>query len=219
MKAAWMVPVITAVMAGAAAPSAIAQAPAASADLIITNARIYTVDDARPVVAAMAVRAGRVAFAGDARGAMTLRGPQTRVVDLGGRTVIPGMVDSHAHVAGLGDALANVDLVGSTSEDDVIARVVAKARGVPAGQWITGRGWDQNRWGDTRFPTHDKLSAALPNNPVVLTRVDGHASYANRKAMYSRPSRPRRGIPKAGRSCATPTAARPACSLTTRWGW
>ena len=183
MKTAWMVPVIAAVMAGPVAPSAIAQAPTAPADLIITNARIYTVDDARPVVAAMAVRAGRVAFAGDARGAMTLRGPQTRVVDLGGRTVIPGMVDSHAHVAGLGDALANVDLVGSTSEDDVIARVVAKARGVPAGQWITGRGWDQNRWGDTRFPTHDKLSAALPNNPVVLTRVDGHASYANRKAM------------------------------------
>ena len=151
--------------------------------MIVTNARIYTVDDSRPFVSAMAVRGGRVAFVGDERGAMTLRGPQTRVLDLGGRTVIPGMVDSHGHVANLGSALANVDLVGSTSVDDVIARVVAKVAGRPAGEWIVGRGWDQNRWGDTRFPSHDKLTAAVPNNPVVLTRVDGHASYMNRKAM------------------------------------
>ncbi|MBM4192818.1 MAG: amidohydrolase family protein [Gemmatimonadetes bacterium] len=153
------------------------------ADLIVTNARIYTVDDSRPLAAAMAIRGGRIAFVGDARGAMTMRGAQTRVVDLGGRTVIPGMMDAHGHVAGLGDALAIVDLVGSTSVDDVVARVAARAKGQGAGQWIQGRGWDQNRWGDTRFPTHDKLSAALPDHPVVLTRVDGHAVYANRKAM------------------------------------
>ena len=160
-----------------------AQPPQQPADLIVTNARIYTVDDSRPVVAALAVRGGRVAFAGDLRGAVALRGPQTRVVDLGGRTVIPGMVDAHGHVSGLGDALAIVDLVGSTSVEDVVARVVAKSGGKAAGQWISGRGWDQNRWGDTRFPSHDKLSAALPNNPVILGRVDGHAIYVNRKAM------------------------------------
>ena len=160
-----------------------AQPSAAPADLIITNARIYTVDDSRPVVSALAVRGGRVAFVGDARGAMALRGAQTRVIDLGGRTVIPGMVDAHGHVAGLGDALAIVDLVGSTSVEDVVARVVAKFDGKSAGQWIAGRGWDQNRWGDTRFPTHDKLSAALPNNPVILTRVDGHAIFVNKQAM------------------------------------
>lgn len=169
--------------AGLAMP-VLAQQPAAQpADLIVTNARIYTVDDSRPVVGALAVRAGRVAFVGDARGAMTLRGAQTRVVDLGGRTIIPGMVDAHGHVSGLGDALANVDLVGSTSVDDVVARVAAKAQGRAAGQWVSGRGWDQNRWGDTRFPTHDKLTAALPTNPVILTRIDGHAIYVNRKAM------------------------------------
>lgn len=171
------------VAAAAHAPALAAQARPAPADLIVTNARIYTVDDSRPVVAAMAVRAGRVVFAGDARGALTLRGAQTRVVDLGGRTVIPGMVDAHGHVANLGAALANVDLVGSTSVDDVVARVVARVAGRPAGQWITGRGWDQNRWGDTRFPTHDKLTAAVPDHPVALTRIDGHALFANRKAM------------------------------------
>ncbi|MEA3247407.1 MAG: amidohydrolase [Gemmatimonadota bacterium] len=167
---------------------AVAAAPAggqasAPADLIVTNARVYTVDDARPVAGALAVRGGRVAFVGDARGALALRGPQTRVVDLGGRTVIPGMVDAHGHVEGLGEALATVDLVGSTSLDEVVARVVARGRGTPAGQWIVGRGWDQNRWGDTRFPTHEKLSAAFPDNPVILTRIDGHAIFVNRKAM------------------------------------
>jgi hypothetical protein len=168
------------VVVAAIAANAAAQGPA---DLIVTNARIYTVDDARPVVGALAVRGGRVAFAGDARGAMALRGPQTRVVDLGGRTVIPGMVDAHGHVEGLGEALATVDLVGSTSLDEVVARVVARGRGTPAGQWIVGRGWDQNRWGDTRFPTHEKLTAAFPDNPVILTRIDGHAIFVNRKAM------------------------------------
>ncbi len=167
---------LTVVVAG----HATAQAPA---DLIVTNARIYTVDDTRPVVSALAVRGGRVAFVGDTRGALALRGPQTRVVDLEGRTVIPGMVDAHGHVEGLGEALATVDLVGSTSLDEVVARVVARGRGTPAGQWIVGRGWDQNRWGDTRFPTHEKLTAAFPDNPVILTRIDGHAIYVNRKAM------------------------------------
>jgi len=164
----------------AAAPLAAQQA---GADLIVTNARIYTVDEARPLVEAFAVRGGRVVFIGDARGALTLRGQQTRVVDLGGRTVIPGMVDAHGHVAGLGSALAIVDLTGASSYDEVVARVAAKARTLQPGQWITGRGWDQNRWGDTRFPTHEKLSAAVPNNPVYLTRVDGHAGLANRKGM------------------------------------
>jgi predicted amidohydrolase YtcJ len=165
------------------ASSLSAQPTQAPADLIVTNARIYTVDDSRPFVSAMAVRGGKVAFVGDLRGAMVLRGPQTRVVDLGGRTVIPGMVDAHGHVANLGNALANVDLVGSTSVDDVVARVVARAQGRAANSWVIGRGWDQNRWGNTAWPTHEKLTAATPNNPVVLTRIDGHASYANKKAM------------------------------------
>ena len=155
----------------------------APADLIVTNARVYTVDDVRPVVEAFAVRGGRVAFIGDARGALTLKGPQTRVLDLSGRTVIAGMVDAHGHVSGLGSALAIVDLTGASSYDEIIARVAAKAKTVAPGQWITGRGWDQNRWADTRFPTHDKLSSAVPNNPVYLTRVDGHAGLANKKAM------------------------------------
>ena len=166
----------------------VATTPAAAqtarpADLIVINARIYTVDDSRPVVSAMAVRDGRVAFSGSVREAMSLKGATTRVVDLKGRTIIPGMVDAHAHLLGLGQSLASVNLVGTRSYDDVIARVTARAKGVPAGTWIIGRGWDQNQWGDTRFPTHDALTRAFPNNPVYLQRVDGHAELANAAAM------------------------------------
>lgn len=158
-------------------------APKAPADLIVTNARVYTADDARPLVEAFAVRDGRIAFVGSQREAAVLRGPNTRVVDAGGRTVIPGMVDAHAHFSGLAQTLRSVDLTGTNSLAEVITRVVAKSTSVPKGTWITGRGWDQNDWGVTDFPTHEALTAALPDHPVLLERVDGHAMYANMAAM------------------------------------
>ncbi|HEX7938147.1 MAG TPA: amidohydrolase [Gemmatimonadaceae bacterium] len=160
-----------------------AQSSAAPADLIVTNARIYTVDDNRPVAEALAVRGGRVLFAGSARGALATRGPQTRIVDAAGATIIPGIADAHVHLLSLGMALRSVDLDGTKSYDEVIARIAAKAKELPPGIWITGRGWDQNDWPDTRFPTHDALSRAVPNNPVVVGRVDGHAVLANAAAM------------------------------------
>ena len=181
-----LVPAALATLAVLTAPLGAQQpaAPAASAaDLIVTNARIYTVDQSRPTAEAMAVRGGKVQFTGSSRGALALRGPNTQVVDLGGRTVIPGMTDAHAHFLGLGEALRDVDLTGTRSYDEVIARVVARAASTPAGSWIVGRGWDQNDWGNTAFPTHEKLSAAVPNHPVYLTRVDGHAGLANALAM------------------------------------
>ena len=158
-------------------------ASAQSADLIITNARIYTVDENRPVVDAMAIREGRIVATGPQRGVMTLRGPNTQVLDLHGRTVIPGMIDAHVHLLNLGNSLRNVDLVGTSSYDEVVARVAARAKDTPAGTWIIGRGWDQNDWGVTQFPTHDALSRAVPNHPVVLTRIDGHATLVNAAAM------------------------------------
>jgi len=153
------------------------------ADLIVTNARIYTVDDNHPFVSAMAVRDGKVQFVGSVREAMLFRGPSTKVLDLTGRTVVPGMVDAHAHLFGLGDFLRNIDLTDTRSFDEIVSRVAARAGQSPSGRWIEGRGWDQNKWGDTRFPTHDALSRVSPNNPVVLTRIDGHAILANAAAM------------------------------------
>ncbi len=182
---------LAAALAVAASPAA-AQPPA-PADLIVTNARIYTADDARPRVEALAVRGGRIAFIGSAREAEALRGAATRVVDAGGETVIPGMVDAHAHFAGLAETLRSVDLTGTRSQAEAVARVVARATTLPPGTWIQGRGWDQNAWGDTRFPTHDALSAAVPGHPVYLTRVDGHAAWVNSAAMQ------RAGLTRAAR--------------------
>ena len=152
-------------------------------DLVVTNAQIYTSDVNRPVAEALAVRAGRIAFVGSNRGALALAGPRTERLDLAGKTLITGMVDAHAHLLGLGQALRTVDLVGTRSYDEVIARVVERVRTARPGEWIRGRGWDQNDWADTRFPTHAALSRAVPNNPVYLTRVDGHAALVNAKAL------------------------------------
>ena len=155
----------------------------AQADLVLTNGRIYTVDNARPIVSAMAVRDGHVLFIGSDAEARALVTPSTRVIDLHGSPVYPGFTDAHAHLLGLGTMLQRVNLAGSSSYDEVIARVKAFVKDVKPGQWIQGRGWDQNRWTVKEFPTHDALSHAFPNNPVVLTRIDGHALLANARAM------------------------------------
>ena len=166
------------------ASAGIAHAQAATpADLIVTARHIYTVDPVRPTVRAFVVKGGRIVFAGSAREAMALRGPATRVLDLGDRTVIPGIVDAHLHLLGLGTALRIVDLTGTRSYDEVIQRVAARAREVRPGEWVRGRGWNQNDWPVTQFPTHDALSRAVPANPVVLERVDGHALLANARAL------------------------------------
>jgi hypothetical protein len=154
-----------------------------SADLVLTNGRIYTVDSARPGASALAVRAGRVLFVGSDSEARALASRSAEVIDLRGATVIPGIIDAHAHLLGLGNTLQRVNLAGSSSYEEVIDRVKAWAKDVPPGKWILGRGWDQNRWPTKEFPTHDALSRAFPSNPVVLTRIDGHALLANAKAM------------------------------------
>lgn len=153
------------------------------ADLVLTNGRIYTVDVTMPIASALAVLGDRVVFVGSDVEARALTGSATRVIDLRGNTVIPGIIDAHAHLLGLGTSLRRVNLVGAESYEEVIARVTEWAKTVKAGEWIVGRGWDQNRWPVKEFPTHDALSRALPNNPVALTRVDGHALLANAKAM------------------------------------
>ena len=160
-----------------------ATASAQHADVIITNARVYTSDAARPRAEAVAVRGDRIVFVGSAYEAALLRGPATRVFDVAGKTVIPGMIDSHGHLTGLGAALRTVDVVATKSLDEIVERVSFRAAQVPVGSWVIGRGWDQNDWGDTRFPSHNKLSTAVPNHPVALTRIDGHALFANARAM------------------------------------
>jgi predicted amidohydrolase YtcJ len=177
---------------------AIAQAPQ-PADLIVTGGRIYTVDVTRPMAEAFAVRGGRFVFVGSTRDATTFKGPQTQLLDLHGATAYPGFIDAHAHLLGLGLALESVDLVGSPSYEEVVSRVSARAKTVTAGQWITGNGWDQNRWTVKEFPTHDALSRAVPDHPVLLDRVDGHAMLANAAAMRAAGITAKTPDPRGGR--------------------
>jgi hypothetical protein len=117
--------------------------------------------------------------------AETLRAahPSARIVDTTGATILPGLTDAHGHLYGVGQALDIVNLVGSSSYEEVIARVKQRADAAAPGEWITGRGWDQNDWPVKEFPTAAALDAAIPNHPVVLERVDGHATLANTAAM------------------------------------
>lgn len=109
--------------------------------------------------------------------------PRALVIDLDGAFVVPGLQDAHGHLLGLGSALAEVDLVGTQSFAEVIARAAARAATLPKGEWVLGRGWDQNDWQDTAMPQHAALSAAIPEHPVWLVRVDGHAGLANKAAL------------------------------------
>ena len=154
-----------------------------NADLVLTGGRIYTVDNARPIVTALAVRGGRILFVGSDAEARVLATGSTRVIDLHGATVLPGIIDAHAHLLGLGQMLQRANVAGATSYQEVIDRVKAHAGDVKPGVWILGRGWDQTRWASKEFPTHELLSRAFPDNPVVLERIDGHAVLANAKAM------------------------------------
>ena len=152
------------------------------ADLVILNARIYTA--AVPFRAqAMAVSHGRIVAVGSNQSVASYLGPRTEIWDIPGRAVLPGLIDSHGHMEGLGEKLAIVDLTGTKSYAEVIARVVARARQMPRGDWVLGSGWDQNDWPVEAMPTHDSLSAAVPDHPVSLERVDGHALLVNRMAL------------------------------------
>jgi predicted amidohydrolase YtcJ len=156
-----------------------------TADLILSHGVFYPVQPPGKVEGSLAVRGGRIVYLGADAGAGRLRGPKTRVIDLAGRAVTPGLIDAHSHLAGLGEALEQVDLGGAASFEEVVRRVREAARDLPPGAWVRGRGWDQNRWPEKRFPTHEALSAAVPDHPVWLARVDGHAALVNARAMRS----------------------------------
>ena len=178
--------------------------PAAAAETLIRAARIHTSDPALPVAEAMVWDdAGRIVAVG-AAAELAARHPEARVVDAGGATVIPGLIDAHAHIVGLGLALTRVDLVGTRSRQEVLERLRAFERELPPGEWLLGGGWDQNDWPERQFPTAADLDAAFPDRPVWLRRVDGHAGRVNSAALRAVASRPqgaallREGQPEGG---------------------
>jgi predicted amidohydrolase YtcJ len=153
------------------------------ADLILRHGVFYPVQPPPAVAGSLAVRGGRIVYLGDDGGAEAWRGKATRVIDLAGRAVVPGLIDAHSHLLGLGSALGEIDLRGAASFDEAVRRVREAASHVSAGGWLRGRGWDQNLWPGKAFPSHQPLSRAVPDHPVWLTRVDGHAALLNARAM------------------------------------
>ncbi len=153
------------------------------ADLVLMNGKVAMVDEAFSIMEAVAVSDGHIDRVGSNADIKPYIGETTRVIDLEGKLVVPGLIDAHAHMRGYGSSLMILDLRGVDSFEKVVEMVAGKASGTPAGEWITGRSWDQNLWPGGEFPNHRILSDAVPDHPVFLRRVDGHAAIANEKAM------------------------------------
>ncbi len=175
--------------------------PDAEADLILTNGRVYTFtwnDPAsdgtpasgapyqdgvwRPDAGAVAVRGDEILFVGSNAEAEAFRGDQTRVIDVQGGTILPGLVDSHTHVAGLGANLERVDLLDVQTEAEAVARVAARAAETPPGEWIVGWGWDEGAWAN-RYPDMQLLTERVPDHPAVMRSLHGFAVWGNRLAF------------------------------------
>lgn len=150
------------------------------ADLLITGARIYTLDPAQPAASAVAIKDQRILFVGE--DVSKYVGPRTRRIEARGAAILPGLIDSHVHMEGLGDLLESLDLRNVRSVAEVAELVRKEAARRPPGEWIHARNWDQTNWGG-QFPRAQDLAAAAPNHPVYLTRVDGHAAWVNPKAL------------------------------------
>jgi len=174
-----------------------APAPATGSALLLTGATVYTSWDAAPRRSAVLAVDGKIAFVGDETEARRLA-PEVKGIDLGGAVVYPGFVDAHAHLMGLGLSRETLDLRGKKKEE--ILKLVRDAAGKSApGAWIRGRGWDQNLWPAKKFPTSAELTEAAPRNPVVLTRVDGHALWVNDAVLRRAQITPRTADPDGGK--------------------
>jgi predicted amidohydrolase YtcJ len=149
--------------------------------VLLSNGRIYTLDRADRVVDTLVVHAGRVTFAGRRADVTPPAGEPE--IDLGGRAVLPGLVDAHGHLMHLARLRLALDVAGAASEAASAARVAARARSTRPGEWILGRGWDQNPWPGASFPTRESLDRAAPRHPVALIRIDGHATWVNSAAL------------------------------------
>jgi predicted amidohydrolase YtcJ len=155
------------------------------ADFVFVNGNIHTVNERQRHAEAVAVKDQRIVFVGSNQDATKFRGAKTRIIDLGGHTVVPGMTDSHCHIFGIGEREMNLNLEGTNTRKDFLAKVKERVAQTEPGKWITGRGWIETFWKPPQFPTRQDLDAIAPDNPVFLTRADGHAAIANTAALKS----------------------------------
>jgi predicted amidohydrolase YtcJ len=181
--------IIVGLLTASLPPDAEAQVRKSTADLVLKNGTVYTLNKDRPKAQAVAIIGSQIAVVGTNADVEPYIGPETRVIDLDGQTIVPGLKESHGHLMGIGQAKMTVNLVGISGYDELIERVKAAADKAQPGEWIRGRGWHEEKWSDRSaltvrgFMTHHKLSEAIPDNPVFVRRADGHAGFANAKAM------------------------------------
>lgn len=170
------------------------------ADMILTNARVYTMrwdepdsngtlsskapnnEGWRPDANAVVIQNSKIKFVGQTTKALSYKGEKTQIIDLAGATVLPGLVDSHTHVFGVGAALERVDLIGVSTEEEIVARVVERAKITPKGDWIIGRGWDEGVWAN-RYPDKELLTKFVPDHPVFLSSLHSFGGLVNQKAL------------------------------------
>lgn len=160
-----------------------------SATLLIYGGSIYTVDTTQSTVEAVATKDSIILFAGSLAEAEAYKNEQTQLIDLEGKTMTPGLIEGHGHFMGLGYNELNLDLMNTTSYQEIVDAVAEKVKTTKPGEWILGRGWHQSKWDSMPreivdgFQTHHRLSEVSPDNPVYLTHASGHAGFANGKAM------------------------------------
>src|SRR5262245_54583269 len=175
------IPVLVLLLSLVGLPTAHSSADAA--DTVFINGNVYTANERQPQAQAIAVKAGKTIFVGSNQDAKAYQGKSTRLVDLHGNTVVPGMTDSHYHLSGVGAREMNVNLEGITSLEAFLAKVKERVDRAKPGEWVTGRGWIETFWKPPVFPTRWDLDKISPNNPVYLTRADGHGVVANSAAI------------------------------------
>ncbi|MCC3860144.1 amidohydrolase [Pseudemcibacter aquimaris] len=153
------------------------------ADIVMTGATVYTVNDNQPTASAIATRGDKIIYVGDDIGAERYACGNANVIDMTGKTIFPGFIDSHGHLMRVGFREKNLNLQGISSLADMLEAVKSHADANPDSAWITGTGWIETNWPEGRFPNKDDLDAIIPDRPVSLGRADGHASVLNTMAL------------------------------------
>ena len=154
-----------------------------AADLIVTGAKIFTGDPAHPEAEAVAILGERIVAVGQADDVSAWRGPATRVIDAGGRRVVPGFNDAHVHFVSGGMDLDNLDLKNTKDTEEFVKRIAERAARIPKGEWLLGGNWDDQNWTPARLPDRALIDRVTPTTPVFLSRYDGHMALANSVAL------------------------------------
>src|SRR5678815_4123644 len=163
--------------------------PADTAELVINNAKVYTINKNQPDAEALAVKDGKIIFVGNNADVKKYIGDKTEIIDAKGQFVMPGFIEGHGHIHGLGASLINLNLMNVKNWDEIVAMVADAVKKAKPGDWIVGRGWHQEKWNPAPaknylgYPYHEELDKVSPNNPVILSHASGHSIYVNAKAM------------------------------------